>query len=395
MTIGAIASRTTKYLFRKLNFDYPYWHAYEHENWDDLDAALSALSSDKGIAGPWQNNIAVTVGQKYIDTTIGDAFTVLIAHTTPASGTFAAARAANPTYWAINTVADNSVTLSKIQDISTDTILGRDTSGTGDPEILTPQQVRDIIGLNANGQCRLTYVNANNLTLVPYNGNKLMIGDRPCVVPSAGMSVGTGGVVANTDYYVFAADVNGDGVIDLLQLALASTGTIKDSTTGVFVSPGDRTRTLVGLVRTTSVPNFVDSPTQRFVRSYYNRVPTVLTRSLGGAATTASTSLVELDTALRVEFVCWDSDLVTVEASAPIFASTGSGASIGPSIDGTSPARVTFGFVTSTETRYFSLQNKSLLSSGYHYATLFASVIAGTGTFGNVSMPNISVSIDS
>jgi hypothetical protein len=51
-------------------------------------------------------------------------------------------------------IADNNVTLAKLQDIATASILGRNTASTGDPEVLTGAQARAIVGAD----------NASNLT---------------------------------------------------------------------------------------------------------------------------------------------------------------------------------------------------------------------------------------
>lgn len=45
------------------------------------------------------------------------------------------------------TISNNAVTLAKIADITTASILGRVTAGTGDPEVLTAAQARSVLGL--------------------------------------------------------------------------------------------------------------------------------------------------------------------------------------------------------------------------------------------------------
>ena len=45
------------------------------------------------------------------------------------------------------TIANNAVTLAKLADIATDSFLGRDTAGTGDPEVLTPAAARTILNV--------------------------------------------------------------------------------------------------------------------------------------------------------------------------------------------------------------------------------------------------------
>lgn len=49
-------------------------------------------------------------------------------------------------------IANNAVTLAKLADIGSGTILGRSTAGTGDPEILTAAQARSVLGLGTASQ---------------------------------------------------------------------------------------------------------------------------------------------------------------------------------------------------------------------------------------------------
>lgn len=44
-------------------------------------------------------------------------------------------------------IDDNSITVGKLQQVATDTILGRDTAGTGNVEVLTATQARSAMGL--------------------------------------------------------------------------------------------------------------------------------------------------------------------------------------------------------------------------------------------------------
>lgn len=54
-------------------------------------------------------------------------------------------------YGASFTIADNSVTFTKMQDIATQRAIGRNTAGTGDPEEVTLTQILDWIGSAAQG----------------------------------------------------------------------------------------------------------------------------------------------------------------------------------------------------------------------------------------------------
>lgn len=53
-------------------------------------------------------------------------------------------------------ITDNSVTLAKMQDIPTDTLLGRDTAGTGDPESISLNATLEFTGANSIQRAALT-----------------------------------------------------------------------------------------------------------------------------------------------------------------------------------------------------------------------------------------------
>lgn len=95
---GAIYDKTKIYNLNKVNFDFPRWHTYEWANWDKLDAILAA--SGAAQAGDlWANSTLYTIGQRAFDGVSGYVYQALVTHTSAASGTFDAARIANPTYW--------------------------------------------------------------------------------------------------------------------------------------------------------------------------------------------------------------------------------------------------------------------------------------------------------
>lgn len=98
---GAVDSYTKNFNLKKVNFNWVTWHDLEHENWDVIDALLYNVAAISNIQGVWENDAAVIIGDRYIDDTTGQIWEVQIAHTTAASGTFAADRTANPTYWLV------------------------------------------------------------------------------------------------------------------------------------------------------------------------------------------------------------------------------------------------------------------------------------------------------
>jgi len=92
-------SNTTNFKFNIIDFDKIPWHTDEHNNWHLADALLARYLNVSNVQGVWQNAVAVTVSQRYIDSATDTIWEVLIAHTTPSTGTFAASRTAVPENW--------------------------------------------------------------------------------------------------------------------------------------------------------------------------------------------------------------------------------------------------------------------------------------------------------
>jgi hypothetical protein len=95
---------TPNYNFELIDFDKIPWHEREHDNWRIADAVFANFIVVTNLKGVWQNAIAVTVGQKYVDAELGTIWEALVAHTTPSTGTFAASRTAVPANWTAFTV---------------------------------------------------------------------------------------------------------------------------------------------------------------------------------------------------------------------------------------------------------------------------------------------------
>ena len=92
-------TETTNFSFNLTDFDKIPWHTEEHNNWHLVDALMARFLNISNVQGVWQNALAVTVGQRYIDTADDTIFEVLVAHTTPSTGTFNAARTAISANW--------------------------------------------------------------------------------------------------------------------------------------------------------------------------------------------------------------------------------------------------------------------------------------------------------
>jgi hypothetical protein len=98
-------TNTPNYNFELIDFDSRPWHTKEHDNWRLVDAILARFFAVNDLQGVWTVALAVTVDQIYVDPDDGTMWTVLVAHTTPSTGTFATARVANASYWESFTVS--------------------------------------------------------------------------------------------------------------------------------------------------------------------------------------------------------------------------------------------------------------------------------------------------
>ena len=103
-----MATKTPNFSFELVDFNTRPWGSKEHDNWRIIDAVFSNFLTVTNLQGVWQNAIAVTVGQKYVDPDLGTMWEVLTAHTTPSSGTFAASRTSVDSNWVSFTVAVQS-----------------------------------------------------------------------------------------------------------------------------------------------------------------------------------------------------------------------------------------------------------------------------------------------
>lgn len=99
--VGPVAGYTPTYNFAKVRYDVVGWSTLEHGNWSQLDALLSLITGLPGVKGVWANSTPYIIGDRTVDAEEGGVYRCLVAHTSAASGTFTADRAANPTYWEV------------------------------------------------------------------------------------------------------------------------------------------------------------------------------------------------------------------------------------------------------------------------------------------------------
>lgn len=103
--LATIKRETTNYSLAVPRFDAPGWGTHMERNLDIIDAIIFAITGIPFIRGVWENDTDYEVDDRVVDQTDGTIWTCLIAHTSAATGSFAADRATNPTYWAEYTVS--------------------------------------------------------------------------------------------------------------------------------------------------------------------------------------------------------------------------------------------------------------------------------------------------
>lgn len=248
----------------------------------------------------------------------------------------------------------------------------------------------------ANGQCFLSYVSATQIKLSPRGGDGVRIAGTSYTIPSAGItaantSVFVNGVAAsnlavNTTYLVCLFNNAGTRTIDFIT-TLTHVPDTAAGNVGVEIKNADNTRTVVGMVRTNASAQFVNSPSQRFVRTWFNKDVLDLTGADIVSFATASATYIEISTSKRVEWVQWATDVANITLIGVCNSSVAGGlASATIGIDGTTASAPETGtqsggagYRGSVATTY-----TSTLSDGYHFAVpLGGAAGGGTATFGS------------
>jgi len=168
----------------------------------------------------------------------------------------------------------------------------------------------------------LRYVGTKALSYLPFNGDKLKINGIWCNIPTSGIA-GLGNsascfvngtaaqaLAANTFYYVYAFMNSATLTADFSTTAHSTSMTAGN--VGVEIKTGDDTRSLIGMVRTDASANFLDTVTDRMVRTWFNR--SAQQRDFHNAYTalraTVSTTPIELYPEIRSRFLIWKDEIV-------------------------------------------------------------------------------------
>jgi hypothetical protein len=246
-------------------------------------------------------------------------------------------------------------------------------------------------GTTATGG-QLTYVSATLLKFVPYQGNGIRLNGLFRLIPSAGIvglantNVFVNGVsgqnlAANTTYWIFVFDNAGTLTADFRTSATHATSTTPGNE-GVEILTGDNTRSLIGLCRTNASSQFFQDGQNIAVLSWFNRQSRGALGAFTTNRTSASTTAVEINAEIRVNFLSWGDTVQVNLTGAASLNALGSFYTAVFSIDQGAFVDGASGVGTSSAAGYWvNIGGASIWTpgEGWHTLTLYAT-LAGSGT---------------
>lgn len=254
-------------------------------------------------------------------------------------------------------------------------------SNTSDPDTGGSNWLgRSLLPSAVYGQCQLQFTNSSTITLLPCNGNGIVVNGAVYTIAQAGITLSNSGLSASTLYYVYAHISGG-----VLVLTTSTTGH-QIGTDGTEVKIGDATQALVGIIFTSSGSpgTFADNAAFRGVRSWFNRRSMACFGSnLGGS--TASGTPVELSSAFRVVFVNWADDAINAIVNGIALNNTsGDSTGIALGLDSTSVVTGTAGQMYSATSGQGAGVTGTWMGNaaeGAHFLTALGFVVGGTGAY--------------
>lgn len=233
--------------------------------------------------------------------------------------------------------------------------------------------------LSQHGKCILVFQDSSHVLLKPRDGNKLIIGGVQQTIPSSGVSGAVTGLTVSTLYYVYAYMNAGT-----MTLEFSTTIHGTDASTGVEVKSGDSTRTIVGMVYPITGPAFVDSMTQRLVRSWFNDNGAQILTPSPSNATTSGTSAASAGTTFQAEFLNWAGECCSFSLGGLVANNTSTQNSLVQiGINGTAVGSITESYANTANTysACACAAGATLSTEAHNTVVPFIWVTAGTGTY--------------
>ena len=294
------------------------------------------------------------------------------------------------------TIADKAVTYAKLQHVTTQRILGRINSGTGQVEELSPANVRYISETQAGRLIggRLTLVSTDpyptadqvgksTLYYTPYEHDQIALWDTSTAkwlpYTLVERSIPLSGLISGRNYDVFM--FNNFGTLTLELTAWTNDSTRASSIArlgGVMVKAADLSRRYLGTIRTTSSTTTEDSILKRFVWNYERRLKKNMWRGevASHTYTAGAWRAFNNSTGTRVEWVQGQPQEVWLQQTAQAsnggwYSGVGVDGGIADGLHGTAHS-------SNASSMRAAGSFSPLLAAGYHYADCMQ--LGGIGT---------------
>jgi hypothetical protein len=245
---------------------------------------------------------------------------------------------------------------------------------------------------------------SNTLTLLPYNGNAILVNGQRVIVPGGGMTRAVGDnliTVAGADfgaagsvstlYYVYVS--NARATFSPLSIRLSATPpSLVNGVKYLNTSGNALNWRFVGWVRLNATPQFESSLTKRFIANQYNRIATELFTCPGYADvdaftsySTSSATWVEANggTGSKIEFISNGEDAVEyIALGSGINDTFGQRVFLGVGEDSaTSPVTACFNVaVVANLPEALHAGKNTTFSEGYHFLDLLITISVSIGT---------------
>jgi hypothetical protein len=257
-------------------------------------------------------------------------------------------------------------------------------AGTDTESAVTPAQLAAALGSGKviSGQCYLQLTSSTAITLMPKNGNNVPNAGNILQLPAAGVTGANTGVLLNgtpasnlVASTVYLVALNASSQLEYWTLGTGHSPSSTSGNIGVEIITGHNDKTLVGMIRTNSSAQFVDTDASRFVVSWFNKQLKPSKSTFTGNPNPGTQSgVAEIDTSIRNGILVWSGVSVPFAVAGNIEGLGGNtSTNNGIAFDGTSPELE--GAATASPS---GLNNTSIgfsgikegLSEGYHYGTL-------------------------
>lgn len=186
------------------------------------------------------------------------------------------------------------------------------------------------------------------------------------------VTISNGGLAASTTYYLYVTPAGA--------LELSTTVYAVDVDFQIPTKNGDKTRTLIALIRTNGSTQFADTDAQRFVLNWWNRKAFKSVMNFSADRTRSNTAYGEVNSEIAIEALVWADEAVEIGVCGGIAINSGN-AGVGVSVDSTTVPNTTT-LVNTAAFANVSHSQKVLLAEGLHtFRVLCATQSAITATF--------------